>query len=348
MSSRGGAAHPLVELTLSRMREFVREPEALFWTFLFPVVMAAVMAVAFPGRQGQALVVGVPAGESSSALRRALAGLSELQVLEVSPTAEARALREGEIHVLVLPTQPPTYRFDPSREGSALARFAVDGALQRAAGRIDPWTPRLEPVSMPGSRYVDWLLPGLVGMTIMGTSLWGIAFPIVQTRQRKLLKRMAASPMRRRDYLVAQVGARLMFLAPEAGVPLVFGAWILKTPVMGSTVSVALVAVFGALAFGGIGLLVASRPKTFEAVSGILNVVMLPMWMLSGIFFAASNFPSAAQPFIQVLPLTALIDALRAVILDGASAWAVRGELALLTGWAVVPFGIALRAFRWR
>lgn len=347
-SHRGGTAHPLVELTLARMREFVREPEALFWTFLFPVVMAAVMAVAFPGQTGQAVVVGVPEGEPSSALRRALTGLPEVRVREVPPGAEARVLREGDVHILVLPTEPPTYRFDPSRAGSALARATVDDALQRAAGRRDPWAARLEPVSLPGSRYVDWLLPGLVGMTIMGTSLWGIAFPIVQTRQRKLLKRMAASPMRKHDYLLAQVGARMLFLVPEAAIPLLFGAWVLRTPIQGSAASIVVVAVVGALGFGGIGLLVASRPKTFEAVSGILNFVMLPMWMLSGIFFAASNFPAAAQPFIQALPLTALNDALRAVILDGASAWAVRAELVRLGIWAVVPFAIALRVFRWR
>jgi ABC-2 type transport system permease protein len=347
-AERGGAAHPLVELTLARVREFAREPEALFWTFLFPVVMAVAMAVAFPNRTGRAVVAGVPAGNAASALRRALAGHPNLEVRDVPPGAEMRALREGDVHIMVLPSTPPTYRFDPGRDESGLARAVVDDALQRAAGRVDPWTARAEPVSIPGSRYVDWLLPGLVGMTIMGTSLWGIGFPIVQTRQRKLLKRMAASPMRKRDYLLAQVGARLTFLAPEAGIPLLFGAWALGMPVLGSVLAIAVVSMVGALAFGGIGLLVASRPKTFEAISGILNFVMLPMWMLSGIFFSASNFPASAQPFIQALPLTALIDALRAVILDGASLWAVRGDLLWLGCWAVVPFAVALRVFRWR
>jgi len=344
---RGGAAHPLVELTLARVREFVREPEALFWTFLFPVVMALAMAVAFPSRTTD-VVAGVPAGEGSQSVRRALQSGGGITVRELAAGAEARALREGEIHILVLPTEPPTYRFDPTRQESRLARAVVDDRLQRAAGRTDAWTPHTEATSVPGSRYVDWLLPGLVAMTIMGTSLWGIGFSIVQTRQRKLLKRFSASPMRRRDYLLAQVAARLIFLAPEVGVPLLFGVWALGVPVAGSAFAIAVVAVVGALAFGGLGLLIASRPKTFEAISGILNLVMLPMWMVSGIFFSSTNFPAAAQPIIQALPLTALVDALRAVVLDGASIRGVQGELLGLLIWAVVPFLVALRIFRWR
>jgi ABC-2 type transport system permease protein len=344
---RGGAAHPLIEMTLARIREFVREPEALFWTFLFPVVMAVAMAVAFPNRTTD-VIAGIPAGAASQALRDALQSGAGITVREVASGTEARALREGEVHILVLPTAPPTYRFDPTRQESRLARAVVDDRLQRAAGRSDAWQPRTEPTSIPGSRYVDWLLPGLVAMTIMGTSLWGIGFSIVQTRQRKLLKRFAASPMRRRDYLLAQVAARLIFLAPEVGVPLLFGVVALQVPIVGSVAAIAVVAVVGALAFGGLGLLIASRPKTFEAISGILNVVMLPMWMVSGIFFSSTNFPAAAQPVIQALPLTALIDALRAVVLDGATLRGVQGELLWLMVWAVVPFFIALRVFRWR
>lgn len=344
---RGGAAHPLVELILARAREFVREPEALFWTFVFPILMAVAMAVAFPAQRETPVVAGVPAGEASRALAQAL-GAAGIEVREIPAGAEARALREGEVHLLVLPTTPPTYRFDPGRDESRIARAAVDDALQRAAGRTDAWTPRLDPVSVPGSRYVDWLLPGLVGMTIMGTSLWGIGFGIVQVRQRKLLKRLAASPMSRRDYLLAQILARMSFLLPEVWAPLGFGVLALGMPLVGSAWTVTVVSAIGALSFGGLGVLVASRPKSFEAISGILNLVMLPMWMVSGIFFAASNFPDAAQPVIQALPLTALIDALRAVILEGATLTAVGGDLALLAVWGVVPFAVALRVFRWQ
>jgi ABC-type multidrug transport system permease subunit len=182
----------------------------------------------------------------------------------------------------------------------------------------------------------------------MSNGMWSIGFGIVQARMRKLLKRMVASPMRKRDYLLAQILARLVFLAPEVAVPLAFGVLAFGMPIHGSAGAIFVVALVGALAFGALGLLIGSRPRTFEAISGLMNLVMLPMWILSGVFFSASNFPDAMQPFIQALPLTALIDALRAVVLDGASLAAVRGELVLLTAWGVAPFFVALRVFRWK
>jgi ABC-type multidrug transport system permease subunit len=215
------------------------------------------------------------------------------------------------------------------------------------AGRTDPWSAREEPVQVPGSRYVDWLIPGIVGLNIMGTSMWGIGFSIVQARMRKLLKRLVASPMRKREYLLAQVGGRLVLLAPEAGVPLLFGVFVLGLPIRGSLMTTSIVCLIGALAFGGVGLLLASRARTFEAISGLMNMTMVPMWVLSGVFFSSSNFPQAVQPLIQALPLTALIDALRSVVLEGAGLAAVSRELAILAGWGLGGFAIALRFFRW-
>ena len=203
-------------------------------------------------------------------------------------------------------------------------------------------------MAVPGSRYVDWLIPGLVAMGIIGTSVWGIAFSIVQARMRKLLKRMVASPMRRSHYLLAQVLARLMFLLPEVAIPLLFGRYVLGMPLRGSLLALAVVSLLGALSCGAIGLLAASRTKTFEAISGLINLILLPMWIASGVFFSASRFPEAVQPFVQALPLTALVDALRAVVLEGAPLTAIQGELAILAVWGVVPFAIALKVFRWR
>lgn len=338
---------PLVQLTLARLREFVREPEALFWAFVFPIIMSVALAVAFPARGARPVQVGLAAGPDAAAVRAALAAAGGIALRELSAADEARALREGGVHVIVVPTRPPTYRFDPSRDESRAARLAVDQALKRAAGRPEPWTAREEPVAVPGSRYVDWLIPGIVGMNVMSTGMWGIGFSIVQARLRKILKRLVASPMRKRDYLLAQMFARIVFLAPEVAVPLVVGALVLGMPVEGSIAAVAVVSLVGSLSFTGLGLLTASRVRTLEAISGILNLTMLPMWVLSGVFFSTANFPPALQPFIQALPLTALNDALRAVILEGAALGAVGGELLLLAVWGIVPFALALRLFRW-
>lgn len=343
-----GAASPLIELTLARLRLFTREPEALFWTFAFPILMALAMAVAFPGNSGTTVLVGVPPGELATAAGRALAATDGVSVKEIAAGEEVRALREGIVHLIVTDGSPPSYRYDAARDESRLARAVVDDALKRAAGRQDPWTARETRVQVAGSRYVDWLIPGLIGMTIMGTGMWGLGFSIVQARMQHLLKRLLASPMQKRDYLAAQLVARLAFLAPEVIIPLGFGVLFLGMPFVGSVGAMAVVSIAGALAFGALGLLAASRARTIEAISGIMNVMMLPMWVLSGVFFSAANFPEVAQPFIRVLPLTALVDALRAVILDGASLASQSTELLVLSTWTVVPFALALKLFKWR
>src|SRR4029453_9849756 len=238
---------------------------------------------------------------------------------------------------------PPTYRFDPMRDESRLARLVVDNALKRAAGRSDPWHAREDLVEIPGSRYVDWLIPGIISLGIMSNGLWSIGFMTVQARLRKLLKRLAASPMQRRHYLMAPVLARLAFLGPEVAVPLLFGVFAFGMPVRGGVLSIAIVAVAGALMWGALGLLMGSRARTFEAASGLLNLMSVPMWVLSGVFFSASNFPDAIQPFIQVLPLTALVDAMRGVVLEGATLTNLWHELAIMATWTIVPFAIALK-----
>src|SRR5688572_6282751 len=347
-SGRGGAYPPLVELTLARVREFLREPEALFWTFLFPILISLALAFAFPSNTGLAVVVGVPVGADAAAVRQALGAVDGVTVRELAPDAEQRALREGDVHIVVTGTAPPTYRFDPARAESRLARLVVDDALKRAAGRQDPWQATEQPVSIAGSRYIDWFIPGLVGLSLMSNGMWGVGFPITQARLRNLLKRFVASPMRRRDYLLAHMIARLLGVIPEVGLPLAFGVLAFGMPINGSIGAIALVGLLGALSFAAMGLLLASRARTFEAISGLMNLAMLPMWILSGVFFSAANFPEAIQPLVQALPLTAVIDALRAVVLDGASLLEIRDELLILVGWGVVPFAIALRIFKWR
>lgn len=345
---RGGTWPPIVELTIARLRELQREPEALFWAFVFPIVMSVALASAFPSKAGRPVLVGVAAGVAGDAVAVTLEAASNVRVTRLEDSDIDRAIRQGRVHLLVVPGTPPGYRFDPAREESQTARLVVDGVLQRAAGRRDTFTPAETPVSVPGSRYVDWLIPGLIAMNVMGGGMWGIGFSIVQTRMRRLLKRLQASPMRRREYLGAQLLARLVFLVPEVTLPLAFGAWALGMPIRGSATTIAVVSLTGAVAFGGLGLLAASRVRTFEAISGVLNVLMVPMWVLSGVFFASANFPDAVQPVIQILPLTALVDAMRGVVLDGDGLVGVAPQLGVLGVWAVASGGLALAIFRWQ
>jgi ABC-2 type transport system permease protein len=290
----------------------------------------------------------VIASAQADALLAALARDPDIQAT-VMPEAEARnALARGRVALVVSGGSTPSYVYDPTRPESRVARLSVDAALQHAAGRQDAFIPHREQLMEPGSRYVDFLVPGLLGMNLMGTGMWGIGFSLVVARNGNLLKRLVAAPVHRSHVLVAQVASRLIFLVPEAGALLLFAIFVLDVPMRGSWFLLGGVAVLGALAFSGLGLLAAARPRTIEGISGVMNVIMVPMWIFSGIFFSTERFPAGMQPFVQALPLTALNDALRAVMLDGAGLWAIGHELLLLAGWGVISFVLALRLFRWQ
>src|SRR5204863_9623705 len=199
-----------------------------------------------------------------------------------------------------------------------------------------------------GSRYIDFVIPGLLGMNIMAGGIWGLGFAIVEARRRNLLKRLVSTPMSRTNYLASFLFSRFVFLLVEVVVILGSAVLLFGVPVRGSLLQLLIVCIVSALAFGGVGLLIASRAKTTEGVSGLMNLVMMPMWVLSGVFFSSTNFPAAAQPFIQALPLTATINALRATMLQGAGWHVVMPLLGIIAAWAVVCFALALRLFRWR
>lgn len=338
-------------LVLVRFREFFREPEAVFWVYVFPILLATGLGIAFRSQAAERVPVGWAEWTAARTdLLAALEGDSGLIVRRFSDsTSAARALRNGRVALLVLPQADSIrYRLDDTRPEAAAGRLRVDDALQRAAGRLDPLPMQSEIVRERGSRYIDFLLPGLLGMNLMGSGIWGSGFAIVDARKKKLLKRLAATPMSRSDYLASFLLAQLVLLFLEVGSILTFGILAFGVPVRGSLGVLLLACVTGSLAFGGLGLLAAARPRTIEAASGLMNLIMLPMWVLSGVFFSASRFPEAIQPVIRALPLTALVDALRAIMLEGASLSGVGGQLTVLAIWLAVSFVLALRLFRWQ
>ena len=320
----------------------------VFWIFVFPILMALALGIAFQARGEEPMRVAVRDTPGAGPIAAALANAGDIEGFVVPEENELALLRDGGAHLVVVPGSPPTYRYDAARSESRVTRLLVDRALAGAAGDGPGWTARIEEVATPGSRYIDWLVPGLLGMNIMGTGMWGIGFGIVVARSRKLLKRMLATPMRRSHFLASLVISRLAFLGLEMLALLAFAWWVFGVGNEGNFATLVVVALAGALAFGGIGLLTASRARTVEGISGIMNVVMVPMWIGSGVFFAVTNFPDAAQPVIRLLPLTALIDALRGVMLNGHGLPGVGGELGILAGWGVVSFAVALRVFRWQ
>ena len=339
---------PIVELAVTRTKEFVRESEALFWVFGFPLILALALGFAFREKPPDRVPVAVVAGPNAA---QRLAALQKSPVLLPSIMSEqdARdALRRGKVSLLIEGADTVVFRFDATRPDAQSARREADDALQTAAGRRDVVVTREERVHEQGARYIDFLIPGLLGMNLMGTGMWSMGFTIANARMKKLLKRLVATPMRKTDFLLAQFLSRLIWLLIEVTVLVVFGWLVFGVRVNGSILLLAILCIIGGFSFSGIGLLTASRARTIEAVSGLMNLIMMPMWLCSGVFFSYERFPDSVKPFIRLLPLTLLNDALRAVINDAAGLPQIAGKLALLAAWGLVTFMIGLKVFRWQ
>jgi ABC-2 type transport system permease protein len=339
-------------LLMARTRELKREPEVIFWVFAFPVLLAFGLGIAFRNKPTDVTSVAIVAGPGAGDTVARLQGSphkSSIRAELLDREAALRGFRLGKYDLVVEAGNNGgfQYRYDPARQESVLSRTEVDDVLQASAGRHNPVPTASITSSEPGSRYIDFLIPGLLGMNLMNSGMWGIGFALVDMRQRKLLKRFVATPMRRSDFLLALLASRLTLMVIEIALLLGFGVLVFHMRVLGSLFTIVLLGAIGALTFGGLGLLTASRAQKIESISGLINVVMMPMWIFSGVFFSYERFPDVVQPFIKALPLTALNDALRATILEGSSLPAQSGRLLVLFLWGGLSFLCALRWFRW-
>lgn len=338
---------PFYRLLLARIREPLREPEVIFWVFVFPLLMAVGLGIAFRNKPPEQIAVGIVDRPGAEEVEKALEADPQLTVKVLDEAETKNELRLGKITLGVTPGQPLEYRFDPTRPESELARAHVDDALQKAAGRTDAFAARIEAVTEPGARYIDFLIPGLLGMNLMSGGMWGVGFAVTDMRTRKLLKRLVASPMRKSEFVAAMMVSRVLFMLVELGALLAFGYFVFDVVVRGSLLATVLVGLLGALSFGALGILVASRAQKIESVSGLMNLVMLPMFVFSGIFFSSNRFPDVMQPFIQALPLTMLNNALRAILIEGLPLASQAKELLGLVAWGVTSFVLAIKWFRW-
>jgi ABC-2 type transport system permease protein len=339
-------------LLMARMLELKREPEVVFWVFVFPLLLATGLGIAFRNKPGDAssvaIIAGTGAPEAAELLRRSPQhDLFKVDVQEGD--AARRGFRLGKYDLVIQPSGAGgvQYRYDPARPESVLARAQVNDALQTAAGRKDLIATTEATSSEPGSRYIDFLIPGLLGMNLMNSGMWGIGFALVDMRQRKLLKRFVGTPMRRGDFLLALLSSRLVLMIIEIGLLLTLGVLVFHMKVLGSIFSIVLLGSLGAMCFGGVGLLTASRAQKIESVSGLMNLVMMPMWIFSGVFFSYERFPVVIQPLIKAMPLTALNDALRASILEGTPLFHQWPRLLVMAVWGGISFALALKWFRW-
>ncbi|MDD5308874.1 MAG: ABC transporter permease [Deltaproteobacteria bacterium] len=340
--------HPLVELTLARVRLFYREPGVIFWTFGFPILITLALGIAFRNRPPEPVTAAIVSGPGASEVQAALSRARDVKVRVLGAREARLALRTGKVAIVVTPGATRVYELDPTRPESRLARAIVDDVLQRAEGRKDIRGVSDHHLTEPGARYVDFLVPGLIGLNIMSSGMWGIGYVIAETRTKKLLKRMRATPMRGSHYLLSFMLSRVAFLLLELPVLLVFAAAVFSVKVHGSLGLLVAFATLGALAFAGLGVLVASRARNTQTVTGLINLVMMPMFIGSGVFFSYENFPDAILPVLRLLPLTALNDGLRAITNEGAGLVAILPQIGVLAFFATASFVVGLKIFRWK
>lgn len=343
----------LQQLVLTRLREFYREPGAIFWVYGFPLIMVVALGTAFRNRPPDRVHVDVARGPHQKSIVEALASDPRFVITMVDEKEVSSRLRAGKTSVVVITDSDSAaplafqYVFDPNSPDGLLARNITDDVLQRAGGRKDVVDSSNIVFDEPGGRYIDYLVPGMIGMGLMGGGLWGVGFAVVNLRMRNLLKRFLATPMRRSDFLLSVTISRMLFTIPEVLVMLLFSRLVFGVACHGSHIALVFLIILGAFEFAGIGLLIACRASTIETVSGLINFVALPMWIGSGVFFGTERFPKLVQPFLDVLPLTPLIHAIRSVMQEGASLMTLGPELGLILLWTVGTFVLALKLFRW-
>ncbi len=349
---RNGRWAGFLHLISARIKELRREPEVVFWMFVFPLLLSFGLGIAFRNRPADATSIAIisgPHAHSVFSLIEQSPQKASIRAVIVERTQAAQGLRLGKYDLVIEPVREDKvqYNYDPARPESVLSRTEVNDALQSSAGRKDVVATTSATSSEPGSRYIDFLIPGLLGMNLMNSGMWGMGFALVDMRQRKLLKRFVATPMRRSDFLLALIGSRLLLMIAEVALLLGFGVVVFHMRVLGSRWSILLIGAIGAITFGGLGLLTASRARKIETASGLMNLIMMPLWIFSGVFFSYERFPATVHPFIKALPLTALNDALRATILEGSSLASQSGRVLILVLWGGISFMLALRWFRW-
>lgn len=351
----GNGLHGLHALVKARIIAFLREPAVIFWVFAFPALLALALGMAFRDEPAEPPRIGVALDRAAQSSDTTVFGILRQNnhiTLQERPLPELEEqLQKGSIDLILDWTgSPPAFdlRFDPKRAEGVLARLILDDVLQEGLGRKDVAELR-ERTEMPrGGRYIDFLMPGLIAMNLMSSALWGVGYGMVQERSKKLMRRFATTPLTRTSFLGSYVLSRLIFLAVEVAFLIGFGALVFDVTVQGSIATFFLVALVGVLSFTGFAVLTAARTASVEVVSGFINALTLPMWLLSGTFFSYERFPEAIHPLIQLLPLTALNDALRMITNEGAGLIEVLPQVGVLAGWGALTFALGVRLFRWR
>jgi len=372
--------YQLWQLTAAEFRETVREPGVLFWGILFPILMSLGLGIAFTKKADVVRKVAVikpaqniPVSDSSSALYRFLdkscennssavkdaykwklilkddkLGNSIFYFYETDWQNSMMMLKRGTVNVVLIGNGKLTeYHFDPLNSDAQISYLKLNTLI--GTGKIieSDNNQEIKPLTVTGTRYIDFLVPGLVSMGVMMSCMWGISYGIIEKRSKKLLRRLVATPMRKSHFLIAMIMVRIAMNFIESSVLIVFALVVFKMQIQGDITALFAIFLAGNIAFAGIAVFFSSHTSNTEVGNGLINAVVMPMMVLSGIFFSYHNFPDWSIPVIQKLPLTMLADGVRSIVNEGAGYAQIGLPILILTATGVVFFSAGLKIFKW-
>jgi ABC-type multidrug transport system permease subunit len=358
--------HPFFILTISHLKEFVREPGAMFWSFGFPILMAIGLGLAFSGKKEITHGVAVIASSDQKdvLVRNTFFGgyaptdtIIEKRfenengntryIFHITSWENAeRMMKRGVItSILTEGENRITYHYDPLNPEGELIQIQIANFFR--SGNLGQDTGSIKPLKTPGMRYIDFLIPGLMTMGVMMSVMWGVCYSLIEKRSKKLLRRMVATPMRKTDFMTSYWASRLILTLFDTVVLLTFAYYFFEVTIQGSISALILMFLAGNIAFFGLAILISSRTANTQVGNGLISLITTPMMVVSGIFFSYQNFPPWAVKVIQVLPLTKFTDEVRGIINEGAGIIDVLDGVAVLGIFGIITFFVGLRVYKW-
>ncbi len=371
----------LYHLVMAHLRDLIREPGVLFWGIVFPILMSLGLGVAFTQKKESVVRIAVTGrplapvatGDSSGSLSAFLAangvmpekdrkgavirrlvvpddrlGTTTYLFQEMKWEEAMVLLKRGNLGLILEEGHgPPGYHFDPMNPDAQLSYLKLSKLLTTRGKALPPRAGEIRPLTVTGTRYIDFFVPGLIAMGVMMSSLWGVSYAIIERRSKKLLRRMVATPMKRSNFLLSLISVRILMNFVEAGLLFLFAWLVFGIRVQGNPAALLVLFTAGNFAFTGIGILVASHTAKTEIGNGLINAISMPMMVLSGIFFSYHNFPGWSIPFIQSMPLTMMADGLRSIMTEGAGFSETAYPVAVLASAGLVFFLAGMKLFRW-
>ncbi|PJZ40993.1 ABC transporter permease [Leptospira kmetyi] len=359
----------IFQLVSIQLKEFYREPGILFWAFVFPIAMAGVLGIAFKNRGSEEVKIAILENSyqieelkkilDSSSIEKSDSNqsndktattnpgsLPSLKFLILSKQDAIRDLKRGKLNVIVERTHDGKihFSFDSDNPNGQRDYLLILAKIRSGKTDLESQVDRLD---SKGTRYIDYLVPGMLAMGVMNSCLWGVGWNLIEMRMKKLLRRMSATPMNKLYFLLSFFFTRLIVTAVESAILLGFTLLTFENSFEGSIGAALLVYLAGNFAFACIGMFIGSRAAGSQVGNGLVNAVTFPMMVLSGIFFSYQNFPEVVLPFIRNLPLTLMADSLRAVFIEGAGLMFVIPTVISLLVYGIVFLFIGSRIFRW-